>query len=81
VHYPRPRTTDEATKQIFGKNTAYIRSGGSIPIMGMFDREQERYQIAGLRTFNLRRAMLFDCSAHMAPNVLSQLDQIQRFPD
>jgi acetylornithine deacetylase/succinyl-diaminopimelate desuccinylase-like protein len=25
-------------KQIFGKETVYIRSGGSIPIVGVFDR-------------------------------------------
>jgi acetylornithine deacetylase/succinyl-diaminopimelate desuccinylase-like protein len=28
----------EALKQIFGKETVYIRSGGSIPIVGVFDR-------------------------------------------
>src|SRR5207249_4381691 len=28
----------EAMKQIFGKETVYIRSGGSIPIVGLFDR-------------------------------------------
>jgi acetylornithine deacetylase/succinyl-diaminopimelate desuccinylase-like protein len=28
----------EAMKQIFGKDTVYIRSGGSIPIVGVFDR-------------------------------------------
>ena len=28
----------EAMKQIFGKETVYIRSGGSIPIVGVFDR-------------------------------------------
>jgi acetylornithine deacetylase/succinyl-diaminopimelate desuccinylase-like protein len=27
----------EAMKQIFGKETVYIRSGGSIPIVGVFD--------------------------------------------
>jgi hypothetical protein len=25
-------------KQVFGKETVYIRSGGSIPIVGVFDR-------------------------------------------
>ncbi|MBV9744269.1 MAG: dipeptidase [Acidobacteriia bacterium] len=28
----------QAMKQIFGKETVYIRSGGSIPIVGLFDR-------------------------------------------
>jgi acetylornithine deacetylase/succinyl-diaminopimelate desuccinylase-like protein len=28
----------EAMKQVFGKETVYIRSGGSIPIVGVFDR-------------------------------------------
>ncbi len=28
----------EAMKQVFGKETVYIRSGGSIPIVGLFDR-------------------------------------------
>jgi acetylornithine deacetylase/succinyl-diaminopimelate desuccinylase-like protein len=28
----------EALKQTFGKETVYIRSGGSIPIVGVFDR-------------------------------------------
>jgi acetylornithine deacetylase/succinyl-diaminopimelate desuccinylase-like protein len=28
----------EAMKQIFGKDTVYIRSGGSIPIVGVFDQ-------------------------------------------
>ena len=28
----------EAMKQIFGKETVYIRSGGSIPIVGVFDQ-------------------------------------------
>jgi acetylornithine deacetylase/succinyl-diaminopimelate desuccinylase-like protein len=28
----------EALKQVFGKETVYIRSGGSIPIVGVFDR-------------------------------------------
>jgi len=27
----------EAMKQVFGKDTVYIRSGGSIPIVGLFD--------------------------------------------
>jgi acetylornithine deacetylase/succinyl-diaminopimelate desuccinylase-like protein len=29
----------DAMKQIFGKETVYIRSGGSIPIVGSFDRD------------------------------------------
>jgi len=29
----------DAMKQIFGKDTVYIRSGGSIPIVGSFDRD------------------------------------------
>jgi acetylornithine deacetylase/succinyl-diaminopimelate desuccinylase-like protein len=28
----------EAMRQVFGKETVYIRSGGSIPIVGLFDR-------------------------------------------
>ena len=28
----------DAMKQVFGKETVYIRSGGSIPIVGLFDR-------------------------------------------
>jgi len=28
----------EAMKQVFGKDTVYIRSGGSIPIAGLFDQ-------------------------------------------
>jgi acetylornithine deacetylase/succinyl-diaminopimelate desuccinylase-like protein len=28
----------EAMKQVFGKDTVYIRSGGSIPVVGVFDR-------------------------------------------
>ena len=28
----------EAMKQIWGKETVYIRSGGSIPIVGVFDK-------------------------------------------
>src|SRR5262249_44975062 len=28
----------EAMKQVFGKETVYIRSGGSIPIVGLFDQ-------------------------------------------
>jgi acetylornithine deacetylase/succinyl-diaminopimelate desuccinylase-like protein len=31
------RTAAEAMKQVFGKETVYIRSGGSIPIVGVFD--------------------------------------------
>jgi acetylornithine deacetylase/succinyl-diaminopimelate desuccinylase-like protein len=30
-------TAAEAMKQVFGKETVYIRSGGSIPIVGVFD--------------------------------------------
>ena len=32
------RASAEAMKQIFGKETVYIRSGGSIPIVGLFDQ-------------------------------------------
>ncbi len=32
------RASAEAMKQVFGKDTVYIRSGGSIPIVGVFDR-------------------------------------------
>jgi acetylornithine deacetylase/succinyl-diaminopimelate desuccinylase-like protein len=32
------RTAAEAMQQVFGKETVYIRSGGSIPIVGLFDR-------------------------------------------
>src|SRR5262249_6499880 len=32
------RASAEAMKQVFGKETVYIRSGGSIPIVGVFDR-------------------------------------------
>jgi acetylornithine deacetylase/succinyl-diaminopimelate desuccinylase-like protein len=28
----------DAMKQVFGKDTVYIRSGGSIPIVGLFDQ-------------------------------------------
>jgi acetylornithine deacetylase/succinyl-diaminopimelate desuccinylase-like protein len=28
----------EALQQVFGKRTVYVRSGGSIPIVGLFDR-------------------------------------------
>jgi acetylornithine deacetylase/succinyl-diaminopimelate desuccinylase-like protein len=48
LHTAAPSLTDpdnpfihasaEAMKQIFGKDTVYIRSGGSIPIVGLFDR-------------------------------------------
>jgi acetylornithine deacetylase/succinyl-diaminopimelate desuccinylase-like protein len=48
LHSGEPSLTDpdnrfiqagaEALKQIFGKETVYIRSGGSIPIVGVFDR-------------------------------------------
>jgi acetylornithine deacetylase/succinyl-diaminopimelate desuccinylase-like protein len=32
------QTAAEAMRQVFGKETVYIRSGGSIPIVGLFDR-------------------------------------------
>lgn len=32
------RDAAEAMKQVFGKDTVYIRSGGSIPIVGLFDK-------------------------------------------
>jgi acetylornithine deacetylase/succinyl-diaminopimelate desuccinylase-like protein len=32
------QTAAEAMRQIFGKETVYVRSGGSIPIVGVFDR-------------------------------------------
>jgi acetylornithine deacetylase/succinyl-diaminopimelate desuccinylase-like protein len=32
------RTAAEAMKQVFGEETVYIRSGGSIPIVGLFDQ-------------------------------------------
>jgi acetylornithine deacetylase/succinyl-diaminopimelate desuccinylase-like protein len=35
---PYIRAAAEALKQTFGKETVYIRSGGSIPIVGVFDR-------------------------------------------
>ena len=35
---PFIRAAAEAMKQIFGKETVYIRSGGSIPIVGLFDQ-------------------------------------------
>ncbi len=35
---PFIRASAEAMKQVFGKDTVYIRSGGSIPIVGVFDR-------------------------------------------
>src|SRR5260370_164364 len=35
---PYIRASAEAMKQIFGADTVYIRSGGSIPIVGLFDR-------------------------------------------
>jgi acetylornithine deacetylase/succinyl-diaminopimelate desuccinylase-like protein len=48
LHTAAPSLTDpdnrfiqasaEAMKQVFGKDTVYIRSGGSIPIVGLFDR-------------------------------------------
>lgn len=35
---PFIRAAAESMSQIFGKETVYIRSGGSIPIVGLFDR-------------------------------------------
>src|ERR1035437_4854501 len=35
---PYIHASAEAMKQVFGKETVYIRSGGSIPIVGVFDR-------------------------------------------
>jgi acetylornithine deacetylase/succinyl-diaminopimelate desuccinylase-like protein len=35
---PYIRAAAEAMKQIFGKDTVYIRGGGSIPIVGLFDQ-------------------------------------------
>lgn len=35
---PFVRASAEAMEQVFGKPTVYIRSGGSIPIVGLFDR-------------------------------------------
>jgi acetylornithine deacetylase/succinyl-diaminopimelate desuccinylase-like protein len=35
---PYIQASAEAMKQVFGKETVYIRSGGSIPIVGVFDR-------------------------------------------
>jgi len=35
---PYIQAAAEAMKQIFGKDTVYIRSGGSIPIVGVFDK-------------------------------------------
>jgi len=35
---PFIRSAAEALKEVFGKETVYIRSGGSIPIVGVFDR-------------------------------------------
>jgi acetylornithine deacetylase/succinyl-diaminopimelate desuccinylase-like protein len=32
------QTAAQAMKEVFGKDTVYIRSGGSIPIVGLFDR-------------------------------------------
>ena len=32
------RAAADAMKQVFGKETVYIRSGGSIPIVGLFDQ-------------------------------------------
>ncbi|RPI08785.1 MAG: M20/M25/M40 family metallo-hydrolase, partial [Acidobacteriales bacterium] len=35
---PFIRASAEAMRQVFGKETVYIRSGGSIPIVGLFDQ-------------------------------------------
>ena len=35
---PFIRAAAEAMRQVFGKGTVYIRSGGSIPIVGLFDK-------------------------------------------
>src|SRR5437762_970114 len=35
---PFIRAAADAMKQVFGKETVYIRSGGSIPIVGLFDQ-------------------------------------------
>src|SRR5262249_48605877 len=35
---PYIRASADAMKQVFGKETVYIRSGGSIPVVGLFDR-------------------------------------------
>ncbi|MCW5976993.1 MAG: dipeptidase [Bryobacteraceae bacterium] len=35
---PFIRSSAEAMEQVFGKPTVYIRSGGSIPIVGLFDK-------------------------------------------
>src|SRR6266536_2305870 len=35
---PFLRASARAMQDVFGKNTVYIRSGGSIPIVGLFDR-------------------------------------------
>jgi acetylornithine deacetylase/succinyl-diaminopimelate desuccinylase-like protein len=35
---PFIRTAADAMRQVFGNETVYIRSGGSIPIVGLFDR-------------------------------------------
>ena len=35
---PFIRASAAAMKEVFGKETVYIRSGGSIPIVGVFDR-------------------------------------------
>ena len=32
------RDAAEAMKQVFGNDTVYTRSGGSIPIVGLFDK-------------------------------------------
>jgi len=35
---PFIRKAAEAMEQVFGSRTVYIRSGGSIPIVGLFDK-------------------------------------------
>jgi acetylornithine deacetylase/succinyl-diaminopimelate desuccinylase-like protein len=35
---PYVKASTEAMKEVFGKDTVYIRSGGSIPIVGEFER-------------------------------------------
>jgi acetylornithine deacetylase/succinyl-diaminopimelate desuccinylase-like protein len=35
---PFIRAAAESMAQVFGKKTVYVRSGGSIPIIGLFDK-------------------------------------------
>ena len=35
---PFIRAAADAMREVFGKDTVYIRSGGSIPIVGLFDQ-------------------------------------------